>query len=67
MRGDITVQQDILLTERETANLLKISQRTLQAWRCKGYGPPFIRVGRSVRYCVTDVKSWMDLNRSAVP
>jgi len=48
-----------LLTERDAADLLKISTRTLQAWRCAGSGPSFIRVGRSIRYRRLDVLNWL--------
>jgi excisionase family DNA binding protein len=41
---------DDLLTERQAAELLTVSSRTLQSWRSDGLGPSFIRVGRSVRY-----------------
>ena len=37
-----------LLTESEAAKYLKISERTLQAWRCTGAGPAFVRIGRAI-------------------
>jgi hypothetical protein len=39
-----------LITENEASRLLSISTRTLQAWRLQGAGPPFVRMGRAVRY-----------------
>ena len=49
-----------LLTETEVAKLLGLSPRTLQAWRYRGgHTPPFIKVGRSVRYRRADVLSWL--------
>ena len=39
-----------LESETQAALYLGISPRTLQAWRCRGDGPAFIKVGRSVRY-----------------
>ncbi|MCY1705855.1 MULTISPECIES: helix-turn-helix domain-containing protein [Pannonibacter] len=41
---------EALLTEREAADFLKISHRALQAWRVRGAGPAFVKVGRLVRY-----------------
>jgi hypothetical protein len=35
---------DRLISEAETAAILGIAQRTLQQWRRKGGGPPFIRL-----------------------
>lgn len=39
-----------LLTEKEAAAILNISQRTLQHFRLNGDGPEFIRIGRAIRY-----------------
>lgn len=51
---------DRFLTETEVARLLGMSPRTLQAWRYKGgHTPDFIKVGRSVRYRLGDVKAWL--------
>ncbi len=41
---------DRLLNEAQLAQLTNLSVRTLQAWRLRGEGPPFIKIGRSVRY-----------------
>ena len=38
------------LTEREVADLLGLSVATLRAWRHRGQGPRFLRLGRAVRY-----------------
>jgi excisionase family DNA binding protein len=43
------------LTEREVAELLRLSVATLRAWRHRGKGPRFLRLGRSVRYLPSDV------------
>lgn len=51
--------RDELLTEHEAADLLKVSTRTLQAWRCNSSGPPFARVGRSIRYMRTGLLHWL--------
>jgi hypothetical protein len=39
-----------LLTANETAKALKVSASWLAKSRMRGDGPPFIKVGRSVRY-----------------
>ena len=41
--------------------ILKLgSERSLEAWRRRGYGPPFIRVSpRVVRYRRLDVERWL--------
>ncbi|MGH3426018.1 MAG: helix-turn-helix transcriptional regulator [Mycobacteriales bacterium] len=47
------------MREREVAELLGCSIRTLQGWRWRGGGPPFIRVGRSVRYDPSGLRAWV--------
>jgi Helix-turn-helix domain len=37
-------------TEMQAAMFLGVSVRTLQAWRVRGGGPPFLKIGRCVRY-----------------
>jgi excisionase family DNA binding protein len=46
------------LTQNEVAELLKISPRTLERWRCKDDGPPFHYFGRLVRYSDVEVNQW---------
>jgi len=36
--------------EMQAAMFLGISVRTLQAWRVRGGGPPYVKIGRAVRY-----------------
>jgi len=50
---------DRILTEDEVAALTSFSTRTLQAWRQRNVGPPFMRVRRSIRYSQADVIAWM--------
>ena len=47
------------LTEREVAALLGLSVATLRAWRHRGKGPRFLRLGRSVRYLPSDVDDFV--------
>jgi hypothetical protein len=45
-----TLDADASWDESQAAIFLGISVRTLQAWRVKGGGPPYVKIGRSVRY-----------------
>lgn len=47
------------LTEREVAEQLGLSVATLRAWRHRGKGPRFLRLGRSVRYLPSDVDEFV--------
>jgi excisionase family DNA binding protein len=46
-----------LLTAHEAATLLKLSERTLERWRVAGVGPKFVRLGRSIRYRLTEIEA----------
>lgn len=50
---------DVLLTEAQAADYLKLSIRTLQAWRVRGAGPLFVKVGRAIRYRRHDLLTWI--------
>jgi predicted DNA-binding transcriptional regulator AlpA len=41
---------DSALTENQAADFLGLSVRTLQAWRVRGGGPRYVKIGRAVRY-----------------
>jgi hypothetical protein len=44
-----------LLTQREAASVLRLSERTLERWRVAGIGPRFIRLNHSIRYRQQDL------------
>ena len=58
---------EALLAELHAAELLGVSSRTLQAWRCRNEGPPFVRMGRAVRYRRQDLLTWVTQNTVAPP
>ena len=47
------------LTEREVSTLLGLSVATLRAWRHRGQGPRFLRLGRAVRYLPADLERFV--------
>jgi len=48
------------LTEVEVSVLLNVSARTLQGWRLRGGGPPFIKLSRGmVRYRRSDLDDYL--------
>jgi hypothetical protein len=53
---------DALMTEVQAADVLRLSIRTLQAWRTQRIGPSFVRAGRAIRYRRRDLNDWMDAN-----
>lgn len=49
-----------LLTTTQAAHYLGISPDTLATWRVRiSDGPPFVRVGRAIRYRHADLAEWI--------
>lgn len=52
---------NMLLDSKEEAVWLGVSVPWLEIGRCKGYGPPFIRLGQKlIKYRVGDTLKWLD-------
>ena len=49
-----------LLTARDIAEYLGVSVQTIYWWRSKGRGPKGIRIGRHLRFRMTDFLEWLD-------
>jgi predicted DNA-binding transcriptional regulator AlpA len=50
-----------LLVEKEAAEILGFSTRTLQKWRSDGGGPKFVHVSkRAIRYRQEDLLRWIE-------
>lgn len=60
-----------LMTELEAARYLRMSRSFLAGLRMIGrreehtQGPPFIRLGRAVRYSMRDLDQWIEEHRVA--
>jgi predicted DNA-binding transcriptional regulator AlpA len=57
---------DKLLKTSEAALLLGTSEKTLAVWRCRGYGPHFIKIGKpdarrsAIRYRQSDISAYIE-------
>jgi hypothetical protein len=49
---------NVLLTTLQLAARWAMAEATLRNWRVLGMGPPFIRVGRNVRYRLSVILAW---------
>lgn len=55
-----------LLDQNQAAQLLHVTPGTLSVWRSTGrYSIPFVKVGRSVRYRLADLHSWIESRTQA--
>jgi len=55
----------ILLTIEDLSDYLKVPVKTIYNWRSAKNGPRAIRVGRSLRFRMSDVQAWLDENADA--
>jgi excisionase family DNA binding protein len=53
-----------LLSPTQLAEYIGVPVDTVYIWNQRGSGPKFARVGKHVRYRLTDVESWLE-SRSA--
>ncbi|WP_018231419.1 helix-turn-helix transcriptional regulator [Thioalkalivibrio thiocyanodenitrificans] len=51
---------ELPLTTQEAAERLGLKRTTLEAWRVRGFGPRFVKLGRCVRYRAADLDSWLE-------
>lgn len=52
----------VLLSQDQLCRWLGKSSAWAERGRMAGYGPRFVKVGRSVRYRTSDVLAWLEAN-----
>ncbi len=58
---------DPLLSIEDLAEYLGVPVTTIYDWRVDGKGPCGVRVGRHVKFTVTDVLAWIENHRETRP
>ncbi len=56
-----------LLSTEELAEYLGVPVKTIYEWRTGGHGPCAVRVGRHLKFAVSDVQAWVAQQREASP
>jgi len=51
------------LDDRQAANILGLKPQTLRNWRGMDRGPAYVKVGRAVRYGLSDLITYMEERR----
>ncbi len=51
---------DRLLSRSEVHSHFGLTQRFLEVSAVRGNGPPMVKIGRSVRYRVGDLREWIE-------
>jgi len=57
--GHIEPLSSALMIPQDAADYLNLSVDTLAEWRCRGGGPIFHKLGRAVRYRLSDLDAWL--------
>ena len=55
-------QEQFYFSEKSLANRWGVSFRTLQRWRWKGKGPPYMKIGGRIRYHLDNIKQFEEEN-----
>ena len=53
-------QQDEIIDSDEFARRYSLNQGTPAVWRARKLGPKFVKLGRAVRYRVSDIEDWIN-------
>ncbi len=58
----MSLEADDLMSTEEVAGsaLLRVKSQTLRAWRVRGTGPKYVKIGRRVYYRLSDIRAWID-------
>lgn len=55
--------QELFVNDVEAAKIISASPQTMRAWRTQGRGPAYCKLGRMVRYKVSDLFDFMNSGR----
>ena len=58
--GPVAVRSAGLLTPMQVSGITGQAVATLTTWRCRGIGPPFVKIGRKVFYKANSLQQWID-------
>jgi predicted DNA-binding transcriptional regulator AlpA len=58
MEETTPVRKERLLKTKEADEELGLSPRTLEGWRRRGKGPPYLDLGRLVKYRIEDIEAY---------
>lgn len=56
---NMTAELKALLNERDVAHAVGMSLGTVRRWRLLKDGPPYLKIGASVRYRPSDLADWL--------
>ena len=57
-KSNIQSLDDSFIDTIKAARILRVSPSTLSQWRQRDIGPPYYKIGRTIRYKVVDIKDY---------
>jgi hypothetical protein len=57
------IEGDTVLSTEAVSSHIDVPVPTLNTWRSLGKGPVFYKLGKLIRYRLSDVESWINNNR----
>ena len=57
------MSEKFYVTEKKVAEVTGRALSTIRNDRCRGKGVPYVKIGRSVRYCLQDVYDFMETRK----
>jgi len=63
MRHSQSFKAEDFISSSALADILTVPEATLRHWRKSGTGPSFYRIGKHVRYRLSDVEAWLQDRR----
>ena len=61
----VSLSPDRLISRSDVERHFGLTRRYLEVAAVRGGGPPMVKIGRSVRYCVADLRAWIAARRVA--
>jgi len=58
--------EERFVSDKEAAALYSMNRQSLANWRAQGKGPPYVKLGRAVRYKVSDLVSFAEKKKVEV-
>ena len=52
-----------LIPDTQASKILGIAVQTLRNWRQEGKGPAYLKIGRSVKYSIDDLKRFLEAHK----
>ncbi|MCR5563816.1 MAG: helix-turn-helix domain-containing protein [Desulfovibrio sp.] len=60
IQGHVKDERFVLITEKQASEATGINLKTLRKWRYFNIHLPYIKIGRSVRYRLSDIRAYID-------